>query len=153
MSVRSISEIMEEMLRKYRQRPDLRRQWRFLAGKDDHGYSDFFIYGPGFGIWQIKGELKSPYELVGSGARMAARRIDDEIREIMEQGAPLPFGFLSPHPKLRDHVIVASGIGRYQESMDELRAALPERHHLIERGLRQKLEELRRKFELDKAYL
>jgi hypothetical protein len=153
MKVRSISEIMEEMLRKYRQKPSLQEKWRFLAGRDDRGYSDFFIYGPTFGIWQIKGELRNPYELVGAGARVFARKMDEEIREIMEQGAPMPFGFLSPHPRLRDHVIVASGIGRYQESMDEIRAALPDSHHAAERELRKKLEELRRKFGLDTPYL
>jgi len=152
MSVRPISEVMEEMLRRYRQKPNLQDKWRFLAGCDDHGYSDFFVYGPSFGIWQIKGELRNPYELIGAGTKVAPRKIDDEIREILEQGTPMPFGFLSPHPRMRDRVIVASGIGRYQNTMDELRSVLPGRHHFAERELRRRLDELRRKFGLDAAY-
>ncbi|MFH1821572.1 MAG: hypothetical protein ABH852_03925 [Methanobacteriota archaeon] len=152
MSVRSVSEIMGEMLRRYKQRPSLQDKWRFLAGYDEHGYSDFFIYGPSFGIWQIKGELKNPYELVGAGARVAPRKIDNEIREVLEQGVPMPFGFLSPHPRMNDRAIVAAGVGRYQESMEELKSALPGRHSFAERELKQRLDELRRKFGLDAAY-
>ena len=152
MSVRSVSEIMEEMFRRYRQRPKLQDKWRFLAGCDEHGYSDFFIYGPSFGIWQIKGELKNPYELMGAGARVAPRKIDKDIKDVLEQGAPMPFGFLTPHPEMRDQAIVASGIGRYQDSMEQLRSALPSRHHFAERELKQRLDELRRKFGIDAAY-
>ncbi len=86
MSVRPVSEIMAEMLSRYRKRPSLQDKWRFLAGLDERGYSDFFVYGPSFGIWQIKGELKNPYELVGAGAKVAPRRIDEDIREALGKG-------------------------------------------------------------------
>ncbi len=152
MSVRSISDIMEEMLRRYKQRPSLQDKWRFLAGCDDHGYSDFFVYGPSFGIWQIKGELKNPYELVGAGTKVAPRKIDDDIRDVLELGSPVPFGFLSPHPEMRDRAIVAAGVGRYQDSMEQLRSALPSRHHFAERELKLRLDELRRKYGIDAAY-
>lgn len=152
MGVRSVSEIMAEMLSRYKQRPSLQEKWRFLAGLDEHGYSDFFVYGPSFGIWQIKGELKNPYELFGAGAKVAPRRIDDDIRDALEQGSPMPFGFLSPHPRLSDRAIIAAGVGRYQESTEELKSALPSRHNLAERELRRKLDEIRRKHGIDAAY-
>ena len=152
MSVRSISEIMVEMLRRYRKSPGLQEKWRFLAGLDERGYSDFFVYGPTFGIWQIKGELKTPYELVGAGAKVAPRRIDDDIRDVLELGSPIPFGFMSPHPEIRNRAIMAAGVGRYQDSMEQFRSALPSRHHLAERELTRKLEELRRIYGLDVAY-
>lgn len=152
MSVRPVSEIMAEMLSRYRKRPSLQDKWRFLAGLDERGYSDFFVYGPSFGIWQIKGELKNPYELVGAGAKVAPRRIDEDIREALGKGAPMPFGFLSPHPQLGDRAIVAAGVGRYQESTEELKSALPSRHHSAERELRRKLDEIRRKHGIDSAY-
>lgn len=152
MEVRSISETMDEIFRNYRRHPKLRKDWRVLAGSDDYGYSDLFFYGPGVGIWQVKGEMKNPYELVGAGAKLHARKIDDDIREIMEQGMPMPFGLVSPHPKIKDRAIIAAGVGRYQESMDNLRETLPGKHRGTERGLKQRLDEIRKKSGLDAAY-
>ena len=152
MSVRSLAEIMEEMRKYYKAHPKLRGKWRVLAGSDEYGYSDFFFYGPEIGVWQIKGDLKSPYELVGAGARVAARKIDNEIREVLEQGAPMPFGLISPHPEYRDRAIIAAGVGRYQESTERLRGLLPGRQRRAEQELKQKLDELRRKLGLDAAY-
>jgi len=152
MSVRSLANIMEEMRKRYRQYPKLQNKWRVLAGGDDYGYRDLFFYGPDVGIWQIKGELKSPYEMVGAGARVAARKVDDEIRALMEKGSPMPFGLISPHPKFRDRAIVAAGIGRYQESTEHLRGLLPGRQRKMDLELKRKLDELRRKLELDVAY-
>jgi len=152
MSVRSVPEIMAEMLSRYKRRPSLQDKWRFLAGLDEHGYSDFFVYGPSFGIWQIKGELKNPYELVGAGTKVAPRKIDDDIRDALGRGSPVPFGFLSPHPRLNDRAIVAAGVGRYQESTEELKSALPSGHRLAERELKRRLDEIRRKHGIDAAY-
>ena len=143
---------MEEMRRRYSQHPKLQNKWRVLAGGDDYGYSDLFFYGPDVGIWQIKGELKSPYEMVGAGARVAARKVDDEIRELMEEGLPMPFGLISPHPKFSDRAIVAAGIGRYQESTEHLRGLLPGSQRKVDIELKLKLDEIRRKFGLDAAY-
>ena len=152
MSIRSLAEIMEEMRKRYKRYPKLRRRWRVLAGGDEYGYSDLFFYGPGIGVWQIKGELKSPYEMVGAGARVAARKVDDEIREVMEQGIPMPFGLISPHPEFKDRAIIAAGMGRHQESTERLKGLLPGRQRRVEGELRQKLDELRRKLGLDAAY-
>ncbi len=152
MSIRSLAEIMEEMRRRYRRYPKLRRKWKVLAGGDEYGYNDLFFYAPNVGMWQIKGELKSPYEMVGAGARVAARKIDDEIREVMEEGMPMPFGLISPHPELKDRAIIAAGIGRYQESTERLRDLLPKRQRSVDLELKQKLDEQRRKLGLDAAY-
>ena len=152
MSVRSLAEIMEEMRKRYKRYPKLRRGWRVLAGGDEYGYSDLFFYGPEIGVWQIKGELKSPYEMMGAGARVAARKVDDEIREVMEQGIPMPFGLISPHPEFKDRAIIAAGMGRHQESTERLKGLLPGRQRRVEGELRRKLDELRRKLGLDAAY-
>lgn len=152
MGVRSISETMDEMFKYYRKHPKLQRDWRVLAGTDDYGYSDLFFYGPGVGIWQVKGEMKNPYEFVGAGARLHARKIDDEIRKIMEQGMPMPFGLISPHPRHKDRAIIAAGVGRYQESMDKLRETLPSKYRDTERDLKRKLDEIRKRSGLDAAY-
>lgn len=152
MSVRSLAEIMEEMRRRYKRYPKLRRKWKVLAGGDEYGYNDLFFYAPKVGMWQIKGELKSPHEMVGAGARVAARKVDDEIREVMDEGMPMPFGLISPHPELKDRAIIAAGIGRYQESTEHLRGLLPKRQRSVDLELKRKLDEQRRKLRLDAAY-
>jgi hypothetical protein len=153
MKIRSLAEIMEEMRRQYRRYPELRRKWRMLAGTDEYGFSDLFFYAPKLGIWQIKGELKSPYELVGTGAKVTARKVDDEIRTLMEKGTPMPFGFISPHPKDKDRAIIATGLGRYQEKTARLKEHLPSREREIDAELRRKIEKLRRELGLDIPYL
>ena len=153
MGVRPLAEIMEEMRKHYQRYPKLRDRWKVLAGGDEYGYNDIFFYAPDAGLWQIKGELKSPYEMVGAGARVTARKIDDEIREVMEQGMPIPFGFISPHPELKDRVIIAAGVGRHQDSTERLKGLLPGGQRKVEGELRQKLNELRRKLGLDVGYL
>lgn len=153
MAVRSLAEIMEEMRRRYKRYPELRRKWRVLAGSDEHGFSDLFFYAPELGVWQIKGELKTPYELVGAGAQVAARKVDDEIRELMEQGTPMPFGLISPHPKLKDRAIIAAGLGRYQETTERLKEHFSSRERNVDAELRRKIEKMRRELGLDIAYL
>jgi len=152
MAVRSLAEVMEEMRRRYQKDRRAREKWRMLVGGDERGYSDFFFYGPKAGLWQIKGEMKSPYELIGAGAKVVARKVDDEIRELMEQGQPMPFELLSPHPKHKDRIIIASGIGRYQESTARLKELLPGKQRELDVELRMRLEKLRRELGLDIAY-
>ncbi len=152
MAVCSLAEIMEEMRRRYQRDKRGQRGWRMLAGTDERGYSDLFFYGPKAGLWQIKGELRSPYELVGAGAKVVARRVNDEIRGLMEQGQPMPFGLLSPHPERRDCVIIATGIGRYSESAMCLKEALSRKECGVDAELRKKLERLRRELGLDVPY-
>jgi hypothetical protein len=151
--IRSLAEIMEEMRKQYQRYPELRRKWRMLAGTDEHGFSDLFFYAPKLGVWQIKGELKSPYELVGAGTKVVARKIDDEIRTLMNEGRPMPFGFISPHPKDKNSAIIAAGLGRYQEKTARLKERLPSREREIDAELRRKIEKLRRELGLDIPYL
>jgi len=144
---------MDEMRRCYNRHPELRRKWRMLTGGDDYGFSDLFFYAPKIGVWQIKGELKSPYELVGAGAQISARKIDDEIRKLMEEGMPMPFGLVSPHPKLKDQAIIAAGLGRYQETTARLKEHFSSREREVDAELRGGIEKLRRELDLDRAYL
>jgi len=152
MPTKPLAEIMEEMRRRYQRSKKEREGWRMLAGTDSRGYSDLFFYGPKAGLWQIKGDLKSPYELVGAGAKVVARRVDDEIRELMEQGRPLPFGLLSPHPEHKDRVIIATGIGRYSESTERLKELLSGEEREVDIELQRRLNRLRRELGLDLGY-
>jgi hypothetical protein len=144
---------MEEMRRYYQRYPELRRRWRMLAGGDEYGFSDMFFYAPKVGVWQVKGELKSPYELVGAGAKIPARKIDDEIRMLMEEGKPLPFGLISPHPKMKDRAIIATGLGRYQERTARLKESFSNSGLKVDEELRRRIKKLRHELGLDAAYL
>lgn len=143
---------MEEMRRYYQRYPKLRKGWRVLAGGDEYGYSDLFFYGPNLGVWQVKGELKSPHELIGAGVKVAARKVDDEIRELMERGSPMPFGLVSHHPRFRDRAIIAAGVGRYRRSTDQLKDLLPDQQRGMDLELKRRVDELRRKLGLDVGY-
>jgi hypothetical protein len=70
----------------------------------------------------------------------------------MEQGRPIPFGLLSPHPKHKGRVIIASGIGRYSESTERLKELLPKKEREVDLELRKKLDKLRRELGLDRGY-
>ena len=153
MKVRPLGEIMEEMRKHYVKHPKLRDRWRVLGGRDEHGFNDLFFYGPGMGIWQIKTEQKSPYELFGAGAKVAARKIDDEIRGLMEIGLPMPFGLMTPHPRLRDRATFAAGIGRYQDKTETLMEHFSSRERMVDAELLKRAEEMRRKLGLDIPYL
>ncbi|MCQ8897865.1 MAG: hypothetical protein NQU48_00200 [Hadesarchaea archaeon] len=152
MEVRPIAELMEEMRRRYRRYPSLRGEWRVLVGGDDHGYGDFFFHAPGLGLWQIKGEMMSPFELLGLGARFSVKRMDEEIRRVMEEGEPVPFGLASFHPSSRNRLVVASGVGCRTESTRRLSRLLPG-HEGAERRMREGLEELKRRMGRGKEYL
>jgi len=128
------AEIMEEMLREYRRE---RRGWKMLKTTDSRGFIDLFFFGAGK-LWQIKGEPKSPYELVGRGVRLA-EKVDRKVEEVMEKGEPLPFWLVTPHPE-EEALIVASGLGRGSELSPLSLLSAKQREMDLE--LRKKVEEL-----------
>ncbi|MEM2866480.1 MAG: hypothetical protein QXM46_05470 [Candidatus Hadarchaeales archaeon] len=152
MEVKPIAEVMEEMRRKYRRYPSLRKEWRVLMGGDDHGYGDLFFHAPGLGLWQIKGEMLSPFELLGLGVKFSAKKMDEEIRRVMEEGEPFPFGLASFHPSSRNKLVIASGMGCRTESTRSLSELLSE-YRTAGGELRRKLEELKRRLGRGGEYL
>ncbi|MEM1981719.1 MAG: hypothetical protein QXF20_02070 [Candidatus Hadarchaeales archaeon] len=152
MRVKSVAEVMEEMRQKYQKYPSLRKEWRVLMGGDDYGYGDLFFHAPGLGLWQIKGEMVSPFELLGVGAKFAVKRMDEEIRRVMEEGEPVPFGLASFHPSSRDKLVIASGMGCRTESTRTLSDFLSE-YQKAGRELRRRLEELKRRLGRGGEYL
>ncbi len=147
--IKSLAEIMEEMFRHYRRSPS---GWRMLSSRDEWGHHDFFFCNPKVGLWQVKGEFRTPYEFVGAGAKVIAGRVDDRIRELMRQGSPMPFGMFSPHPKRMDSVIIAAGIGQYLEAHPRMEEFLSEKQRMLDSELRAKLEKLCRDLGMDLAY-
>ncbi|MEM3401791.1 MAG: hypothetical protein QW179_02810 [Candidatus Hadarchaeales archaeon] len=153
MKILSLAEVMEEMRKLYQKHPNLRSKWRAVIGRDDYGFDEFYFFAPGIGLWEIKGERKSPYEIVGKGARIPARRIDDEIIAKMMGGIPVPFGLMAPHPKHKDRAILAAGVSSYREETEPLKEHFPKSMRKADEKLRSEVEKLRRLLELDKPYL
>jgi hypothetical protein len=142
---------MEEMRKAYRRDPR-KREWRMLGGRDSRGHHDLFFYGPGTGLWQLKVEAKNPFEFFGVGARLVGPKLDERIKNIIEDGKPVPFGLMSVYPSRKDHVIIAAGIGKYSESTERLRDLLSGKQRELDFKLRRELERLCRREGLDIPY-
>jgi len=142
--MKPVAEIMEEMLREYKRNS---RGWRMLRSVDSKGFIDLFFSGGGK-LWQIKGEPKTPYELIGAGTRLA-EKIDPKLERMMEKGEPLPFWLATVHPE-EEAVIIASGVGRGSE-LSPL-SLLSHEQREMDIKLRKKLEELCEKYGLRKGY-
>lgn len=153
MGTKSISEIMAKMKRAYDDFPDHQDEWRVFGSKDKRGRKDLFFYNPEAGLWQLKGDHKSPYEFLGVGERTKPRNLDEEIGEVMErEGKPLPFELATSHPKRKDIAVIAGGIGRYSRTGDPLREIMSDGQEKLDRKLRRKVDSLIRKHGLDKEY-
>ena len=148
--VKPIAEIMDEMRRAYKRDPR-KREWRVLEGLDHRGHHDLFFYSPSAGLWQVKAEAKSPHEFLGIGTKLV-RNVDERIREVVGEGRPVPFGLMSIHPKRRDHVIIAAGVGKYSESTERLKELLSSKQRELDIKLRHELERLCRREGLDIPY-
>lgn len=152
MRVRSLAEIMDEVRKRYKSRPDHQDDWRVLGSKDKRGYKDLYFYEPDAGLWHVKGDLKTPHELMGVGARIKPKHIDDEIQAQMKKGKRLPFGLAAPHPKRKDTAIIAGGLGRFPTSREPLKPFLSDKQEELDLELRKKVERMRHKLGLDKEY-
>ena len=135
---------MEEMLREYRRK---RKGWKVLRTTDSSGFTDLFFSGAGK-LWQIKGEPKSPYELVGEGVRLA-ERMDREVEKVMEEGEPFPFWLATVHPE-EEAIIIASGLGRASK-LSPL-SLLSDKQREMDLELRKKVEELCERFGLRREF-
>jgi hypothetical protein len=146
--VKSIDEIMSELKKQY-DRSQHQELWRVLTGRNSKDTYDTFITTDK-NLWQIKSEFIAPGQAVGVGSNV--RRIDDEIRKVVNQGTPVPFGMLVP--QTREIAIILAGIQNYSsESVDKLA-----RHHFsdkqseLDEKLNEELEKLLQNPDLRKEY-
>ncbi len=143
--MRPIAEIMEEMLKAFRREP---RGWCMLKTTDSKGLISLFFQGSGK-LWEIKGEMKSPFELIGGGMRIADR-IDDRIEQAMMGSEPLPFSLVSLHPKRKDTLIISAGVGRQSHRFPS--EMLSPKQKKMDQELRQSLTRLMERLGLDSEY-
>ncbi|MHC1611553.1 MAG: hypothetical protein ACXQTW_08210 [Candidatus Methanospirareceae archaeon] len=105
--------------------------WRVLTGLNRKGRYDMFI-SSSENLWQLKFEQTGRNEVIGFGFEVG--EIDAEIKRIMELGAPVPFGLISPQKA--NLAIIMAGIQQYssdsahtlcKEYVSEEQAKLDER--------------------------
>ena len=108
MVVKSSAEIAQILKEKWDKSKD-KEDWRVLSGRNHKGRYDMFISSPER-IWQLKIEQTGGKEAIGFGLEIG--KTDDELGKLLEIGAPVPFGLISPQKKT-DLAIIMAGIQRY----------------------------------------
>lgn len=136
MTIKPVEEIIREIKEHYDEES---KGWRVLRGKDQRGHYNTYISSPRF-LWQMKTELKNPYQPVGVG-KMVTEDVSKKIKRIMDNGEPLPFAEIYPQPK--DISIIAMGIGNYSpKSTDMLREIISSKQKKLESDLTLSLNKL-----------
>jgi hypothetical protein len=107
MAIQSSTEITRALKEKWDKSKD-KRDWRVLTGRNHKGRYDMFISSPER-MWQLKFEQTGGNEAIGFGLDVG--KIDDEIKKLMNVGAPVPFGMISPQKA--DLAIIMAGIQQY----------------------------------------
>ena len=135
MTIKPVEEIIREIKEHYDKEP---KGWRVLRGKDPRGHYDTYISSSKF-LWQMKTELKNPYQPVGMGTMVSDT--SKKIKRIMDTGDPLPFAEI--YPQSKDIAIIAMGIGKYSpESTDMLREIISSKQRELESDLTTSLNKL-----------
>jgi hypothetical protein len=108
MGIKSSDEITRILKEKWDKSKD-KKEWGVLAGRNPKGRYDMFVSSPER-IWQLKIEQTGDNEAIGFGLEVG--KIDDELKELMRVGAPVPFGLISPQKK-PDLAIIMAGVQQY----------------------------------------
>ncbi len=107
MAVKSSADIARILKEKWDKSKD-KEDWRVLSGRNPKGRYDMFISSPER-LWQLKIEQTGGNEAMGFGLEVG--KIEDEIKELMGIGAPVPFGLIAPQKD--DLAIIMAGIQQY----------------------------------------
>ncbi len=107
MEIQASGDITRALKEKWDKSRD-KKEWRVLTGRNPKGRYDMFVSSPER-LWQLKFEQTGRSEAIGFGLEVG--RIDDEIKELMGMGAPVPFGLISPQKA--DLAIILAGIQQY----------------------------------------
>ncbi len=146
MTIKPVEEIIREIKEHYDEEP---KEWRVLRGKDQRGHQNTYVSSPTF-LWQMKTELKNPYQPLGVGT-IVAEDVSKKIKRIMDTGDPLPFAEI--YPQKKDFAIIAMGIGNYSpESTDMLREIISSKQRKLESDLTASLNKLLQKEGLYTGY-
>ena len=147
MTIKPVEEIIREIKEHYDEEP---KGWRVLRGKYQRGHQNTYISSPTF-LWQMKTELKNPYQPLGVGT-IVAEDVSKKIKRIMDTGDPLPFAEI--YPQKKDFAIIAMGIGNYSpESTDMLREIISSKQRKLESDLTASLNKLLQKEGLYTGYI
>ncbi len=110
MGIKSSAEITRILKKRWDKGKDSdKSDWKVLAGMNPKGRYDMFISDPER-VWQLKTEQTGKNEAIGFGLEVG--KIDNELKELMGMGAPVPFGLISPQ-KNSNLAIVLAGVQQY----------------------------------------
>ena len=108
--IKSSAEILEILKRRWdRSKDEDRSEWRVLSGRNPRGRYDLFISSPER-VWQLKIEQTGNNEAIGFGLDVG--KPDEDIKKLFRNGAPVPFGLVSPQAK-KNLAIIMAGIQLY----------------------------------------
>ncbi len=170
---RPVSELMAQMAFEFQQEDS---GWKLLRGRDRAGHTDTFIQGP-FALYQMKTELRNPYEHVGVGMRfpnprtegLPGGRIPSRAQERLFTPRTLealftgePFPFQEIYPCLRHdpeaetlsiEAVVSAGIGaRSQPATDRMRHLISAQQDNLQAKLDRELNRLTRRHDMFKEF-
>ena len=84
MKIKSRSEILGDIIRDARKFP---KGWKATFGIDDELLShDYYIFNPDVGIYLLKEYQKNPFEIKGTGAKIA-RHVDEDIARLLKKNS------------------------------------------------------------------
>ncbi|MHC1635818.1 MAG: hypothetical protein ACXQTS_04225 [Candidatus Methanospirareceae archaeon] len=140
MRIKSSADIAR-MLKKEWDKSENKEEWRVLTGRNPKGRYDMFISSDEK-LWQIKIEPIGDYEVIGVG--MEVCKMEEEIREIMSKGSPVPFGIISPQK--RNLAIIIAGIQNYSsDSAYQLcKEYISDKQAKLDRKLDKEIERMKR---------
>jgi len=170
---RPVAELMAQMAYEYQQQEN---DWRLLRGRDRAGHTDTFIQGP-VALYQMKTELKNPFQHIGVGMRFPNPRTEGlpggrrpnraqerlftpRTLEPLFSGEPFPFQEV--YPRLRHdpdeqtislETVVSAGIGAHsQPATDKLRHLISAQQDNLQARLDRELNKLTRKHDMFKEF-
>lgn len=170
---RPVAELMTQMACEYQQQDS---GWKLLRGRDRAGHTDTFIQGP-LALYQMKTELRNPYQQVGVGMRFPNPRTEglhngrkpDRAQERLFtpltleplfKGEPFPFQEIYPtvhhNPDaetLSIETVISAGIGaRSQPATDRLRHLVSAQQDNLQARLSRELNKLTRRHDMFREF-
>lgn len=146
MAIKKIDEVILDIKKEFDKNNE---DWEILRGKDSRGHLDTFILGPD-SLYQMKSELKNPYQPIGVGSKVL-KSPDDDIRKKFE-GRPFPFSEI--YPQKEKASIIALGIGKYsKDSSKDLKSLISSQQEKLDMKMNKELRKLLDKEQMFKEYL
>lgn len=146
MQIKNIDEIIRDIKKEFDKEKE---GWEVLRGRDKRGHYDTYVLGPD-SLYQMKTELKNPYQPIGVGSKIM--KSPDEDIKLKFKGKTFPFSEIYPHKEKA--AIIAMGIGKYSPSSSKnLKNIISSQQEKLDVKLNRELNKLLDKEGMFKEYL